>query len=124
MALRDVKDYYSKMFLQYLEMKNDLADFEQALKDGYITEDQLEELKAEFNNIEINYHRLSYIMYLLELPNRKSKQPRYKKANSKLESYFSQTNSTAKDVELENEGALNELRKQVKKLAKISKIEN
>ena len=47
MAVKDVKEYYYKMLAQYLEMKADLADFEQALKDGFITEDQVVEAKEE-----------------------------------------------------------------------------
>ena len=35
MAVKDVKEYYYKMFAQYLEMKNDLADFEEALKNPH-----------------------------------------------------------------------------------------
>ena len=65
MALRDVKEYYFKMLSQYLEMKADLADFEQALKDGFITEDQLQAAFEEVNKVQQNYERLSYIMYLL-----------------------------------------------------------
>ena len=34
MALKDVKYYYYTMLNQYLEMKADLADFQQAFADG------------------------------------------------------------------------------------------
>ena len=34
MALKDVKKYYFTMLAQYLEMKADLADFEQALQNN------------------------------------------------------------------------------------------
>ena len=73
MALRDVKNYYFKMLAQYMEMKSDLADFEQALKDGFITEEQLQTAFEEVNKVQQNYERLSYIIYLFNLPNRKSK---------------------------------------------------
>lgn len=43
MAIIDVKRYYYEVLNQYLEMKEDIADFEEALKAGYITEDKLEE---------------------------------------------------------------------------------
>jgi predicted RNA-binding protein associated with RNAse of E/G family len=62
MAIRDVKDYYFKMVAQYLEMKADLADFEQALKDGFITEDQMQAAFDEVDKVQQNYERLSYIM--------------------------------------------------------------
>ena len=79
MALRDVKEYYFKMLGQYFEMKADLADFEQALKDGFITEEQMQAAIDDVDRVKQNYERLSYIMYLLNLPNRKSKQEKYKK---------------------------------------------
>ena len=47
MAIKDAKQYYYTMLNQYLEMKADLADFEQALADGHITEEQLEAVREE-----------------------------------------------------------------------------
>ena len=44
MAIKDVKVYFYNMLGQYLEMKEDLKDFDQALQDGHITEDKLEEV--------------------------------------------------------------------------------
>ena len=74
MAVRDVKEYYYKLLVQSAEMKADLEDFEKALKAGYITEDKLDEVKEQVNIIQANFERVGYIMYLLELPNRTSKQ--------------------------------------------------
>ena len=57
-------------------MKADLADFEQALKDGFITEEQMQAAFEEVDRVQQNYERLSYIMYLLNLPNREAKRKR------------------------------------------------
>ena len=43
MAAKDVKNYYYTMMSQYLEEKQNLADFEEALKNGHITEEQMSE---------------------------------------------------------------------------------
>ena len=43
MAVKDVRNYYYTMLAQYLDEKQNLADFEEALKDGLITEEQLRE---------------------------------------------------------------------------------
>jgi hypothetical protein len=118
MAIREVKDYYFKMTAQYLEMKADLADFEQAMKDGFITEDQLQDAFAEVNKVQQNYERLSYIMYLLSLPNRKSKQVKYNKNNSELLTEFEIRNATAEAVELENKDALKALKEEIKQFQK------
>jgi hypothetical protein len=43
MAIKDVRQYFYTMLDQYLEEKHNLADFEIALKDGLITEEQMQE---------------------------------------------------------------------------------
>lgn len=73
MAVKDFKEYLITVQQQWLELKADLADFEQAFKDGFITEDKLEEVKNEVAQAEINYQRLIYVDYLLDLPSRRKK---------------------------------------------------
>ena len=116
MAVRDVKEFYYKMQAQYLEMKADLADFEEALQAGNITEEQMKAAMEDVAALQINYDRLTYIMYLLEKPNRKSKQARHDKANAKLLREFKARRADATSVELENESALNAFRKSLKSL--------
>jgi hypothetical protein len=118
MAIRDVKDYYFKMVAQYLEMKADLADFEQALKDGFITEDQMQAALEEVDKVQQNYERLSYIMYLLEMPNRPAKKAKYKKSNKPIEDHFADLSANARAIECENASALKHLREELKKLSK------
>lgn len=119
MALKDVKQYYYTMLNQYLEMKADLADFEQALADGHITEDQLEAVKNEVFVLENNMDRLSYIMYLFEMPNRSEKKKGYKKATEVLDQYFTDHNATASAISDENRSALDHLRAELKKLKEV-----
>ena len=42
MAVRDVREYYWQLKAQYEEMERDLADFDEALKNGFITEEQVQ----------------------------------------------------------------------------------
>jgi hypothetical protein len=116
MAVRDVKEYYFKMLAQYLEMKNDLADFEDALKNGFITEDQMQAAIEEVSDLQLNYDRLTYIMYLLELPNRKSKHARHNKANKRVLEALKDRKADLESVDLENKSALDAFRKELKKL--------
>jgi hypothetical protein len=120
MAIRDVKEYYFKMLNQYLEMKTDLADFEQALKDGFITEEQMQGAFDEVNKVQQNYERLSYIMYLLNLPKRKSKQKKYKAntVNAALAAEFKSRNADVDAVELENQDALAAFKQELTQLQK------
>ena len=62
MAVKDVRKYFYTMLAQYLEEKQNLADFEEALKDGHITQDQMQEALSTVASLETNYHRLVYIM--------------------------------------------------------------
>jgi len=118
MAVRDIKEYFYKIQDQYLEMKADLADFDQALKDGHITEDQLQAAKDEVLVIEQNYTRLAYVLYLLELPNRKSKQARYNKQNENVVIYMQKYSADVDSVIRENDSALAQIRAEIKKLKK------
>lgn len=116
MAVKDVREYLTKVQAQYMAAKADLADFEQGLKDGYITEDRLEEVKDELYKIEVNYQRLLYIQYLLNEPQRRSKKQKYHNSNNILDEYFEASGATSKAVEKENEDALVALRKELKKI--------
>ena len=116
MAIKDVKIYYYNMLGQYLEMKDDLKDFEQALKDGHITEDKLADVTKDVEDLQNNYARLSFIMYLLELPSRKNKKEKFKKSNLVMEKYFADKNADMDSVIKENESLLTHLRNELKKL--------
>lgn len=118
MALIDVKEYYYKMLNQYMEMKADLADFEQAVRDGHITEDQLATVKEDFTAVEQNYNRLTYIMYLFELPKTKKKKLKYKKnkSNQQLDTYMKFTKSDVESVMDENTSMIAHLRAELKEL--------
>ena len=59
MALNDARGYLYTMLNQYLEMQEDLKDFDEAFKDGYITEERLEEVKYEVSQLKENYDRIS-----------------------------------------------------------------
>lgn len=116
MALKDVKEYYFKMLGQYLEMKEDLTDFEQALKDGFITEEQMQAAFEEVNKVQQNYERLSYIMYLLNLPNRKSKRKRLPTTADTLAAEFKNRKADCESVSIENRDALKAFKDEMKRL--------
>ena len=119
MAVKDVKRYYYTMLSQFLEMKADLADFEQAFADGFITEDQLEAAREDIAKLEANYDRLTYIMYLLEMPNRSSKKQAHEKRSKDELNYLSAKKADAKSVFDENKSALEHLRQELKRLSKV-----
>ena len=116
MAVKDVKEYYFKLIAQKAELEADLADFEEALKNGFITEEQMQAAKDELVPYQINLDRLTYIMYLLELPNRKTKKAKFAKQNKKILDELGKRNADEQSVISENKSALDAFRKEVKEL--------
>ena len=116
MAVNDVKEYYFKLIAQKAELEADLADFEEALKSGFITEEQMQAAKDELIPYQINLDRLTYIMYLLELPNRKAKKAKFAKQNKKILNELEKRNADEQSVISENKSALDAFRKEVKEL--------
>ena len=116
MAVKDVKEYYFKLIAQKAELEADLADFEEALKNGFITEEQMQAAKDELVPYQINLDRLTYIMYLLELPNRKTKKAKFAKQNKKILDELEKRNADEQSVISENKSALDAFRKEVKEL--------
>ena len=116
MAVKDVKEYYFKLIAQKAELEADLADFEEALKNGFITEEQMQAAKDELIPYQINLDRLTYIMYLLELPNRKAKKAKFANQNKKILMELEKRNADEQSVISENKSALDAFRKEVKDL--------
>ena len=116
MAARDVKEYYFKLIAQKAELEADLADFEEALKNGFITEEQMQAAKDELIPYQINLDRLTYIMYLLELPNRKAKKAKFANQNKKVLNELEKRKADEQSVIAENKSALDAFRKEVKEL--------
>ena len=107
MAVKDVRKYYVSVQAQYLEMKGDLADFDEAFKEGHITEEKLTAVKEDVAKVEENYNRLAYIIYLLGLRKRTSKKQAGKDAA--LLKALTDDKADEASVEAENEGSIAKL---------------
>jgi hypothetical protein len=106
MAKKDVLQYYFTMLAQYLEEKQNLADFEEALKAGHITEEQMQEVMDNVAALETNYHRLVYIMYLLDMPNRGTKKVKFVKQYKTILEELKRLGADIDSVKQENDDAL------------------
>lgn len=118
MAIKDVRKYFYTMLGQYLEEKQNLADFEVALKEGYITEEQMQEACEVVANLEANYHRLVYIMYLLDMPNRKDKKTGYIKQHQTILEELQRLGADIDSIKEENSDALIHFKAALKALNK------
>ena len=106
MAIRDVREYYYTMLAQYLEEKQNLEDFSEALKDGLITEEQMQEALETVAGLEENYHRLAYIMYLFDMPNRDTKKANYIRQHNSILNEFKRLGVDIDSIKKENTDAL------------------
>lgn len=106
MAVKDVRNYFYTMLVQYLEEKQNLADFEEALKEGFITEEQMQEAMDTVVALENNYHRLVYIMYLLDMPNKKSKKAGYVRRHKTILEELQRLGADVESIKKENSDAL------------------
>lgn len=106
MAVPDVRNYFYTMLCQYIEEKQNLADFEEALKAGNITQEQMQEAMENVASLETNYHRLVYIMYLLDMPKRKSKKSDYVKQHKTILEELKRLGADIDSVKEENTDAL------------------
>lgn len=114
MAKRHVIDYYLQVQDLYFEMLNDAKDFDDALKDGFVTQEQVEQSQMMFDRIKDNYDRLSYIIVLLNQPNRKKKLARHQNQNKEVYNYLR---------EVSQENSLFEMKDDLKKFKEFIKKE-
>lgn len=116
MARKDVVKYYINVQNQYIEMVNDVKDFDEALKEGKVEQWQFDNAQNMLARIKENYERLTYIVFLLNAPNRKDKKQKYFKNNSNLIKVLS--TSGEEYVIKENDDVLKEFKKLVAEVKK------
>lgn len=83
MSKKDVEKYYNQITADYTEMIENLKEMEELAAQKIINPDKIEELKAAVEPLKNNYMTISWIMFLLNQPNKKEKIARYKKTEEK-----------------------------------------
>lgn len=95
MAKKHVINYYRQVQDLYFEMLEDVKDFDKALKDGHVTQEQVEQSQMMLDRVKDNYDRLSYIIVLLNQPARKNKLKNHQRQNKKVYSYLDSVSQEA-----------------------------
>lgn len=103
MSVKAVKKYYEEVSQQYHEMLENIQEVEKEAMEGMVEPERIERLQAQIAPIKQNYERVSYIMFLLNQPQRKSKQPAYRIRNKKFLKQFDSKNSLEAVIEENNE---------------------
>ncbi len=109
MAMKHFLAYYNEVCKQYRDLKGELKDYEDYAKTHVLSPETMENLERMIAPLKQNYERLSYVMFLLNQPNRKSKQPAYERRMAKAIKSLSKGNSL-EAVVAENEDVLHELK--------------
>ena len=84
MAVKHIKEYYEHVCNQYSQMTEELKEFQKEVEDGLVEPERLDNLKAVIEPLKNNYMTLSWIMYLLNKPQRDSKERPYQRRNKKF----------------------------------------
>lgn len=106
MSVKHVKEYYNQVCSDYSELLENLRDMEEELQNNLVSPDRVEQLKRMIEPIKQNYERISYIIFLLDMPNRKEKQDRYKSQQRKKVYEGSDLNS----IKAENKNILDNMK--------------
>lgn len=83
MSVKAVKEYYNQICDQYHEMMQNIEDLEQECQEGLVEPERIERLKEQIAPLKQNYERWSYMIFLLNQPQRKSKHSKYYNTNKK-----------------------------------------
>ena len=84
MARKHFDEYYNKICSQLFQLQQTFDEMSKEVDNRMIEPERLEQVKKTIQPIKDSYNTLSYIKYLLDMPNRKSKQPRYSSQNRKV----------------------------------------
>ena len=84
MSVKDVREYYLELEKQKADMEQNLKDFAELAEQNMFPPERLKQIKENFAPIIRNYELLSYVMYLLNRPNRKEKASKYDRQNKKV----------------------------------------
>lgn len=121
MSRKHVVTYYKAMEEQYFELLSETKDMDEAVKTGFLPEDRMNIFMNYVDKLKSNYTRLSYIMYLLDLPNKPSKEKRNARSRESLNKSFQQLNSTQEQVVNENRDVLTEFKRYCKDIVETEK---
>lgn len=86
MAVKHILDYYKSVEAQYIEMLNDLKEMEEEVNNKVLPPEALDNIKTMIEPLKNNYMTLSWVMFLLNQPNRDSKKNKYIRQSKKFTS--------------------------------------
>lgn len=84
MSKKHFDEYYAQVCAQYEEMKKVSEELSKECERGVVSPEQVENMKAVCQPLRDNFQIMSWVAYLLNQPNKKSKIKAYEKRNKAL----------------------------------------
>ena len=84
MSKKHFQKYYDQVCDQYHTFIEQLKVFDEECKKGIVPPEIINNVKATIAPLKNNWETLNYVMYLLNKPNKKSKEKRYENQNKNL----------------------------------------
>lgn len=83
MSRKHVDEYYNQICAQYKELLENTKEVEKSMKEGIVSPEFLDNYKKVIEPVKVNYERWSYMIFLLNMPNKKEKKRKYLKQREK-----------------------------------------
>lgn len=106
MSVKHVKEYYNKICEDYHEMIEALHELEEEANKNLVSPEQVEKLNTLIKPMKDNYERWSYMIFLLNMPNKKEKKKKYNRQFEDIRQQFEQNNDL-KALQEENKESIN-----------------
>lgn len=113
MSVKHVNEYYKKICNDYKNMVNTLVEMEEYVQQNIISPEKLDNIKESVEAMKSNYQRISWIMYLLNLPNKKEKRVKYERQNK---CSFNELKDIASidTIHMENQSYIDDIKNKIK----------
>ena len=79
MSIKHIEQEYDRICNDYKDMVESLHDLEELVDQNVVSQEKVDNIKQSLETIKANYMRWSWVMHLLNLPNKKEKQKKYNK---------------------------------------------
>lgn len=115
MSVKHVKEYFNKISNDYIEMLDVLHELEEAVSENIISQEKLDETTKSVEKLKENYLRWSYMMYLLNQPNKKDKKKVYERRMEKALKQIPDKDKTDSIIQ-ENKNCIKSFKKEINDL--------
>lgn len=115
MSVKHVKEYFDKICDDYKEMVDTVHELEEMVSNNIVSQEKLDETTKVVEKLKDNYMRWSYMMYLLNMPNKKDKKKSYEK---RMDNYLKTIpkKDRAESILNENKEVLNTFKSNVRSI--------